>query len=143
MSDQPTPTVTAMLVCDQIVAEQGTNKKSLIGIFEIVAAFAFPTVIPRLSVYVRLVDGLGKYPFKLRVVKLKDETLLADVDVEGDLPDQMHATELVFNFMGFAVPEAGKYEFQLYTRDTYLHRVTMEVSQMQGGILPWQAQQRR
>jgi hypothetical protein len=140
MPAQPTPTVTAMLVCDQIVAEQGTNKKSLIGIFEIVAALQFPTVIPRLSVYARLTDGLGKYPFKLRVVKLKDETLLADVDVEGDIPDQMHAAELVFNFMGFGVPEAGKYEFQLYTREIYLHRVTMEVSQMQGGMMPWQVQ---
>lgn len=143
MSNPPTPTVTAMLVCDQIVAEQGTNKKSLIGIFEIVAAIGFPTIIPRLAVYVRLVDAGGKYPFKLRVVKLKDETLLADIDIEGNLPDQAHASELVFNFQGLMIPEAGKYEFQLYTRDTYLHRVTMEVAKAQGGIPPWQSQQRR
>ena len=142
MADQPTPTVTAMLVCDQIVAEQGTNKKSLIGIFEIVGALRFPTAIPRLSVYVRLVDAFGKYQFKLRVVKLKDETLLSDVDIEGNIQDQAHAAELVFNFLGFMIPEAGKYEFQLYTGGTYLHRVTMEVSQVKGGILPWQVQPR-
>lgn len=143
MNDQPTPTVTAMLVCDQIIAEQGSNKKSLIGIFEVMNALGFPTFVPRLSVYVRLVDGLGKYPFKLRLVKLKDETMLADVDVEANITDQTHASELVFNFIGLGIPEAGKYEFQLYTRDIYLHRVTMEALQVQGSNLPWPPQQRR
>jgi len=139
----PVPIVTAMLVCDQIIAEQGTNKKSLIGIFEQVGALTFPTVMPRLSVYVRLLDAFGKYPFKLRIVNLKDETLLAEVNGEGNVQDSAHAAELVFNFMGFAIPQAGKYEFQLYTRDIYLHRVTMEVLQIQGGIPPWQQPQRR
>ncbi len=140
MADRPTPTVTAMLVCDQTIAEQGTNKKSLIGIFEHVGSTQFPTAMPRLSVYIRLVDGSGKYPFKLRVVNLKDETLLADINVVGDISDPMHAAELVFNIVAFPIPEPGKYEFQLYTGEVYLHRVTMEVSHVQGGIPPWQQQ---
>ena len=143
MTDELTPTVTAMLVCDQIVVEQGTNKKSLIGVFEVINALGFPTFVPRLSVYVRLVDASGKYPFKLRLVKLKDETMVADVDLEANISDQAHASELVFNFIGLGIPEPGKYEFQLYTRDIYLHRVTMEIQQVRGGNLSWQPQQRR
>jgi hypothetical protein len=33
MADAPILRVVAMLVCDQIINEQGTNKKSLIGVF--------------------------------------------------------------------------------------------------------------
>ncbi|HXR40267.1 MAG TPA: hypothetical protein VN776_14300 [Terracidiphilus sp.] len=142
MADCPIPTVTAMLVCDQTIAEQGTNKKSLIGIFEQVGSSRFPTAMPRLSVYVRLVDGSGRYLFKLRVVSLKDEALLADIEVDAEISNPMQAAELVFNIVGFPIPEPGKYEFQLYTGDVYLHRVTMEVQAMQGGIPPWQQQSR-
>ena len=34
MADAGIPHVVAMLVCDQINNEQGTNKKSLIGVFD-------------------------------------------------------------------------------------------------------------
>ena len=133
-----------MLICDQIIAELGTGKKSLIGIFEIIGAFQFPAVIPRISVYARLMDGFGKYQFKLRLVKLKDESLIQEITLEGDIKDSMHASELVINMMGITLPEAGKYEFQLYSGEIYLHRATMELSQiqMQGGI-PWQPQRPR
>lgn len=137
--DQPIPTVTAMLLCDQAIVEAGTNKKSLIGIFERVFGMVFPLAIPRLSVYVRIVDVQGLYPFQLRIVKLKDESLIAELKVQGKLPDAMQASELVFNFLGLRIPEEGKYEFQLYTGETYLHRVTLVASKPQGGT-PWQPQ---
>lgn len=141
MADGPLPTVTAMLVCDQIIPEQGTNKKSLIGIFEVMNAFAFPAIVPRIAVYVRLLDGFGKYPVRLRLVHLKDESLVADINLEMDITDEQHAWEVVINLMGVILPEPGKYEFQFYARDVYLHRVTMEVAQ-QGGM-PWQPQQQQ
>jgi hypothetical protein len=72
------PSVLAMLVCDQIITEQGTNKKSLIGIFQRVQSPIFPVVIPRFGIYVKMVDVEGTIEFKLRIVKLDDETLLAD-----------------------------------------------------------------
>jgi hypothetical protein len=34
MAYAPIPHIVAMLVCDQIVNEQGTNKKSPIGVFD-------------------------------------------------------------------------------------------------------------
>jgi len=140
MAEPPIPTVTAMLVCDQIVVEQGTGKKSLIGIFELIGTFMFPATVPRISVYVRLVDGFGRYPIKLRLVKLSDESLIQDVNAEINIVDAMHAWEVVINLVGITLPEAGRYEFQFYTRDIYLHRVTMEVTQVQGGP-PWQQPQ--
>lgn len=131
-----------MLVCDQIIAEQGSNKKSLIGIFENIYARAFPTGLPRVSVYVRLTDvEKGRIPFRLRLVRLKDESPIFDIDVEADVTNPFAATELAFNMGGLLVPEPGKYEFQLYTNDVYLHRVTMDAMVILGGP-PWQQPQK-
>jgi hypothetical protein len=139
MVEPPIPTVTAMLLCDQIIVDRETGKKSLIGIFEAMGTFVFPVAVPRISIYVRIVDGFGKYPIKLRLVKLSDESLIQDIDAEINVQDAMHAWELVVNMMGVSLPAPGKYEFQFYTRDIYLHRVTMEVTKIEGGS-PWPQQ---
>jgi hypothetical protein len=126
MTDAPIPSVVAMLVCDQVIAEQGTNKKSLIGVFEVFNAFGFPVFIPRIAIYVKLADAFGKYQFKLRLVRLKDESLVAEIGLEADVKDSAHYSELVLNMGNLPFPEPGKYEFQLYAGDVYLHRVTVQ-----------------
>lgn len=139
MADAPIPSVVAMLVCDQVIAEQGSGKKSLIGIFENVNAIVFPTPL-RVAVYAKLRDAHGHYKFRIRLVKLKDEKVVIDLDLEADIPDPTNPTELGINILGIMIPEAGKYEFQLYGNDIYLHRATMNAIQVQGG-LPWVQQQ--
>ena len=46
----PRPSVKAILICDQIIHEFGTNKKSLIGIFQDIHLAQFPFRFPRTDV---------------------------------------------------------------------------------------------
>jgi hypothetical protein len=142
VADAPIPSVVAMLVCDQVIAEQGTNKKSLIGVFELFWALAFPTIIPRISIYVKLADAFGEYHFKLRLVRLKDESLVAEIGIDADVKDSAHYSELALNMGNLPFPEPGKYEFQLYAGDVYLHRVTMQalLTQLPQGGPGWPQQ---
>lgn len=132
MASAPIPSVVAMLICDQIIVEQGTGKKSLIGVFEQINAFSFPTQA-RLAIYVKLVDASGRYDFLIRVVNLKDETKVAEIKAVAPNLLPTAAAEFAINIDGIILPEVGKYEFQLYANDTYLHRVTMNASAVQGG----------
>jgi hypothetical protein len=125
MEDVSIPSVVAMLVCDQIIAEQLTNKKTLIGVFDNFRSLRFPVPIPRLAIYVKMADAAGKYLFKLRLVQLKDESLVAEIGIEAMIPDALQYSELAINLLNVVIPEPGKYEFQLYFGDNYLHRVTM------------------
>jgi hypothetical protein len=131
MADAPIPSVVAMLVCDQVIVEQGTGKKSLIGVFENVNSTAFP-MQARLAIYAKLVDASGHYDFLIRLVNLKDETKVAEIKAEANI-DPMAPAEFAINFVGMIFPEPGKYEFQLYANGTYLHRVTMNAILIQGG----------
>lgn len=132
-----------MLLCDQVIVEQATNKKSLIGVFDNFHSLTFPAVLPRCAVYVKMADAVGDYLFKLRVVKLKDEALMAEIGIQARVPDMNQYSELALNMGNVAFPEAGKYEFQLYVDDIYLHRVTMQVllAQLPQGGTQWQPHQ--
>jgi uncharacterized protein DUF6941 len=140
MANAPIPSVVAMLVCEQVIAEQGSNKKSLIGVFEVFNAFAFPALLPRIAIYVKLADAFGKYHLKLRLVRLKDESLVAEIGMDAEVKDSEHYTELMLNMGNLPFPEAGKYEFQLYAGDIYLHRVTIQavLAQLPEGGPSWQ-----
>ena len=135
MPDAPIPSVVAMLVCDQVITEIGTGKKSLIGIFENVNSPVFPTQI-RIGIYAKLVDAQGDYDILIRLVNLKDESKLADIRAEAKGVKREVAAEFVVNIAGIVLPEPGKYEFQLFANDAFLHRVTMNAVQFSGG-LPW------
>ena len=129
-----------MLVCDQIITEQVTNKKSLIGVFDNFNSLQFPVLFPRLAVYVKVADAVGDYLFKLRLVKLKDETLIAEAGIQAHIADASQYAELALNMGNIPVPEPGKYEFQLYAGENYLHRVTMNavLAQLPQGGPQWQ-----
>lgn len=137
----PIPSVVAMLVCDQIITEMGTNKKSLIGVFDNYFSPSFPFVVPRIAIYVKLADAGGEYLFKLRVVKLKDELVIAEIGVRAVIADPTQYSEVALNIGGFALLEPGKYEFQLYSGEEYLHRVTINAvlgpAPQPGGFPSW------
>ncbi len=86
-----------------------------------------------MAVYAKLLDGDGSYDFLVRVVNLKDETKIAEIEAKGIAIKAPGSAELVLNFIGMLFPEAGKYEFQLYANGTYLHRATMNAMLIQGG----------
>jgi len=125
MADSPIPSVVAMLVCDQVITEMGTNKKSLIGIFDNFFSLTYPASIKQMAVYVKLADAEGDYLFKLRIVKLKDEAAIGEIGLQVRIADMNQYGELALNTAGIPIPEAGKYEIQLYAGDQYLHRVTI------------------
>src|SRR5258708_7472136 len=120
MSDAPIPSVVAMLVCDQTITEVGTGKKSLIGIFENINSLMFPTAI-RIGIYAKMVDAEGDYDILIRVVNLKDESKVADIKAEAKGIKREGAAELTINIGGIVLPEPGKYEFQLFANDAFLH----------------------
>lgn len=141
MPDAPIPSVVAMLVCDQVIIEFGTGKKSLIGIFEAINSAVFPTQM-KIGIYAKLVDVEGDYDVLIRLVNLKDESRVADMKAQAKGLKREAAAEIVVNIAGLIIPEPGKYEFQLFANDAFLHRVTMNAVLITGGI-QWQPQRSR
>jgi len=109
------PSIKAMLVCDAIITEKGTNKHSLIGVFENINARKFPCVHSKLGVFINFTGCAGKWRFKLDLAEVDKDTPLASVSTQEMLyGDPLKANNLVFILQGLKFEQPGKYEFRLY-----------------------------
>jgi hypothetical protein len=129
---EPVPSVIAILLCDRIIEEVGTHKKSLVGIFDRITVPA-PVQMP-LAFYARLTDAEGKYKFRVNVMSLSDENLVMQGETsEGEIKSRLDVTEVGMTFPPVPFPTPGRYEFQLYGNDVYLGHATVHVAGKEGG----------
>jgi len=130
---KPTPKANAMLICDYVITEQGTNKKSLIGIFENITAASFPCVHHSLSVYIKLTEANGVYRFRLELVDLKNNAVIgtAEVPHEIRIASPLVTHELVFNLRGLKFAHSGEYEFRIFANDQIFGQKMFLVDQIQ------------
>src|SRR5260370_41238879 len=92
------PSVLSILICDYVILEAGTNKKTLVGVFDSVNTTQLP-VFQRLGFYARLTDMWGKYRFKIRIVVLdEEEQLIGGLETnEIEATDRLAIMELALN----------------------------------------------
>ena len=125
------PTLNAMLLCDSIITEVGTNKKSLIGIFENICSSVFPWHHPKLSVYIKFTSAKGKYNFRLELVDLSNNKIIGKgATLELDIKDKLNSFELAFNLIGLTFPMEGKYEFNIFADNNNFGSKTFSVTKL-------------
>ena len=112
------PILKAMLLCDQTLVEEGTNKRSLIGIFDRITASTIPTVHPSMSMYVQFREVEGTFDFTLELYDLGADKVLHRATVKDfKVQDRSRDCELVFNLISVRFERAGEYEFRIYIND--------------------------
>jgi hypothetical protein len=117
MSAASTPVGLAIVVCDQIIDDKLTNKKSLIGIFNQIGAGSFPCRHPRLAVFVSITEGRGTSHARLRIAHDESGVVVAEVNGQIQFPDVHTVVELNFDMVGLAFPKPGLYSIEFYCDD--------------------------
>jgi hypothetical protein len=107
------PEVLAMILCDQIITDVDTNKKSLIGLFDQVETATLPCLLHELHVYLSLTDGHGTLPLSLACVAEDDGEELFRGAAAVEFRSPLQVVELQFVFPNARFPRAGEYRFQL------------------------------
>jgi hypothetical protein len=107
------PEVLAMILCDQIITDVDTNKKSLIGLFDQVETATLPCLVHELHVYLSLTDGHGSLPLLLTCVAEDDGEELFRGTAAVEFQSPLRVVELQFVFPNARFPRAGEYRFQL------------------------------
>ena len=132
MTGTPLPICKAFLVCDQVIQDAQTGKKSLIGVFHELRAQRFPAVHPALWVYANLTDARGRYEFQIRLMDVAQSSILGKgapppIDIEGPL----QTTELSAQLRNVTLPSAGTYEFQLVANGELIATKAIRVAPIQ------------
>lgn len=127
------PKLNSMLLCDAVIVDELTKKKTLVGLFDSIHAFNFPTIHPSIAVYVRCTDAAGEYTFTLELVDLKENKVIGRAqELRATLPDRLRFTDLIFRLQGAQFPHAGKYEFRILANGRVFGQAAVSLSQLQG-----------
>jgi hypothetical protein len=112
MAKLETPMGLAFCVCDSVIEDRTTRKKSLIGLFDRVSSRHFPCVHPELTVYLSLTSGHGTYPCACECRHTDGETIAFRVNGSVTMKDPTQVADLVFRLRGVRFEKPGTYWLQ-------------------------------
>lgn len=124
------PNVLSMLLCDLAWYDPRSLRYSLLGAFSTLGAPEVPYAHENFYVFFEILGGRGSVPFKVRIVNITEELVVADTGEQ-----QFLFTDPVLNFPGAACfpkvvfPETGEYRVQLVIHERVLAERRLLISQ--------------
>jgi hypothetical protein len=117
------PYCLAMVLCDYVHRDPGTNKCSILGTFNSIVSQKFPTSV-EMDVYFALTDGFGKSDSVLKVVDVNDigsDEIPPILEVEGilDFKNPLAVLEAVVH-LNLELQKPGTYHVELYANSSVL-----------------------
>jgi hypothetical protein len=122
------PEVLAMMLCDMIITDVESSKKSLIGLFDRVESPAMPCLLNELHVYLCLTDGHGTLPVSISCIAVDEGEELFRGQAEVEFCDPLQVVELHFVFPNVQFPRPGQYRFQFMAEGNLLRERKFFVS---------------
>ena len=114
------PILLALVLCDTIIREAGTNKLSLIGTFNGVFSNTFPCTHPSLSVYLAITEGRGKVPCILRMTSLDENKTIFELPGQIEFGGPTSVGELVFQLQSVRFEHPGVYAIEFWANGDLL-----------------------
>ncbi|MFQ5932124.1 MAG: hypothetical protein ACE5MM_06935 [Nitrospiraceae bacterium] len=129
----PRPSLTALLVCDMVIEDKATNKKTLVGLFTDIWSTRFPFTHHKMGVYFCLTDAEGAYNIVLRLVSAESEaeSLVAEAALAITISDMLAINDFGINLPVAQFPSPGRYEFQLFANKEFLGRKEFRVRKVE------------
>ena len=129
--EKPRPVSLAMLLCDYVIEDKQSNKKSLIGLFSNISAKQFPASHYRMNVFVVLCDGHGEYDGELRCVSADTDKEVSTMKGPVVFPDPNAVIEFNFEMFGVTFPEPGDYIMQFLCDDEIVIQRRLTITQIE------------
>ncbi len=123
----PSPSLVSLLICDQVIDDRLSNKKSAIGIFNTVLVPKVPTGIHQMAILASLTEIVGRVEMELRLVSDADNAVLFSGKGVVEAPNPLAVVDLLFAMQGVRVPHAGQFAFELLSGGEILGRRRFQV----------------
>ena len=129
-SGKPTPL--ALVICDAVIDDRETNKKTLVGTFDTIGVSKVPALHHQLHVFVSLANGNGVYQAKLECRHRENHTKVFEVKAPIKFENPNQVVEINFALRGIVFQQYGMYNFDFYCDDQITATRTFTVAQKQG-----------
>jgi hypothetical protein len=122
------PEVTAALLCQNQIIDFQSKLRTLVNVASDFFLLQLPGPL-QLALYIKLVDGEGEYQLRLRLVQMKDDTVLLDLPKQSiSWPSGAAHVEIGLNLVQQEIKDEGSYEFQIFVDDVYVGRAPFKVT---------------
>jgi hypothetical protein len=121
------PTLVSLLICDQVIDDKLTNKKSAIGLFNMIMVPKTPAVIQHMCVLASVTEITAKTQIEARLTRDADDSLLFGGKGFVSAPDPLAVVDLIFSIQGIRVPDPGQYAFEILHEGNVLGRRRFQV----------------
>ena len=126
-SDMAVPTLVSLLICDQVIDDKLSNKKSAIGIFNTIVVPKLPTSINQMALLASVTEITGRAELEIRFVRDADNVVLFSGKGAVEAPNPLAVVDLLFAMQGLHIPDAGQYAFELLAGGEILGRRRFQV----------------
>ncbi len=115
MSDQLTPILLSLQVCEKVILDHFTRQASVIGLIEVINAAAFPVRHPFMTIFAELTNGHGEQEVRTAIVDVQDGDK-AIYEQRGKImfKDVQQIGRYVNQLQGIVFPHTGEYRAQLW-----------------------------
>ncbi|MBI5635191.1 MAG: hypothetical protein HZA15_17125 [Nitrospirae bacterium] len=113
MTDTMKPSLSYIIVCDDVRQEQG-GKISLMGLFENIYALNFPVLHPRLALISAWTDGRGEFEVVTRLLSPDRKTTLRETVSRITMNEAHHRHMDVSVHINIEFPSSGTYWIEHY-----------------------------
>ena len=124
----PTPVLIAFLVCDQIIEDAPTGKKTIVGVFDRITSANFPASHAPSSLYVKLIDCEGDYEVKIEFAQVSNQAVLLEMAGTSNSKSRHEYAEFVLPCPPLPLPDPGEYEFRLWMDNKFVGNVRIKAS---------------
>jgi hypothetical protein len=101
-------------VCDSVIEDSLTKKKSLIGLFTHLQAMTFPFQHHQLGLYFCMTDAEGTYHFDIDLMHVNTDQLVCRASLPDIvIGDRLQIADFGINVPALLFPSPGRYEFRL------------------------------
>jgi len=126
--ESPTvPSVVSLVLCDQVIDDRLSDKKSAIGIFNTVLVPQFPAVINQMAILASVTEISGRADVELRLVRDSDNAVLFSGHGPVEAPNPLAVVDLLFAIHGVRIPEPGQYAYEIVCQQAILARRRFQV----------------
>jgi hypothetical protein len=107
------PVAVGLVVCEQVIVEEGTRNITLVNCFSQLQSEEFPSPSHRLAVFATLTDGVGNGTVSLVIARLDTLEEVMTLDHPVHFADPLQEAWVIFFLDQFSFPVPGRYQFGL------------------------------
>ncbi|MEX2287515.1 MAG: hypothetical protein WD648_10535 [Planctomycetaceae bacterium] len=128
----PPPICKAILLCDSTIVEAGTGKVSIIGVFGQFTVLQLPGRLSPFTVFLQLIEGVGRYDIVVEFQDLRDNMVMARADgLAITFPARLMTMNVILPVPPVPVVHSGEYEIVVFANAQEIDRQRVSVRSIQ------------